>query len=336
MNILASVHLYPPVHNCGAEYVLHHMNKYLISQGHSVKLLLWQANQHRINKAYSWEGVDVFPPDQAIIETLFDWADIVITHLDYTYQTIQLGSIYGKPVVHLIHNTHKYECVADAYRPQFIVYNSKWAEDELRYQHKSIVVHPPCDWRLYDTGEDTEQNEFITLINLDDNKGGGILREIAKRMPDRKFLGVKGSYSHPAEIGQYTDQPSNVTVINNSPDIMPVYRQTRILIMPSKYESWGRTATEAMCSGIPVISSGTPGLRENCGDAGIYVDREDIDGWVKAIKKLDNPKEYKKASAAAKTRSRELDPVKELEDLHSWLNAVRADYRGYVSTYAPL
>jgi glycosyltransferase involved in cell wall biosynthesis len=77
-----------------------------------------------------------------------------------------------------------------------------------------------------------------------------------------------------------------------------------------------------MCSGIPVISSGTPGLRENCGDAGIYVERDDIDGWVKAIKNLD--KEYKKASEKSKARSRELDPVKELELFEEWLKKVQS------------
>ena len=32
--------------------------------------------------------------------------------------------------------------------------------------------------------------------------------------------------------------------------------------MPSDYESWGRTATEAMCSGIPVICSEANGLKK--------------------------------------------------------------------------
>ena len=320
MKILCSIHLYPPKHNCGAEYMLHNINKYLISKGHEVRVLLWQANHYKIDKVYNYEGVDVFPPDQNLTERLLLWADVVFTHLDFTKNTVMLAQVYRRPVVHLIHNTHPYDPIINAERPQFIVYNSEWAKNELGYKHESIVLHPPCDWRQYDTGQDSESNEFITLINIDGNKGGEILKKIAAAMPDRKFLGVKGSYSEPVSTGQITDQPSNVKVIENTPDIMSVYRQTRILIMPSKYESWGRTATEAMCSGIPVISSGTPGLRENCGDAGIYVDRDDIDGWVKAIKKLD--KGYKKASEKAKARSRELDPIKELDEFEKWLRVI--------------
>lgn len=327
MKFLASIHLYPPKHNCGAEYMIHHMNKYLIEQGHEVRVLLWQANHYKIDSVYVYDGVDVFPPDQFMVETLFYWADVVMTHLDYTNQTINLGRIFKKPVMHLIHNHTKYASIENADRPQYIVYNSESAKDILGYNHEGIVVHPPVDYRYYDTKQDTEKNEFITLINLDGNKGGDILMQIAERMPDKKFLGVKGSYSEPASTGQFTKQPPNVKVVDNTPYIMEVYKQTRVLIMPSKFESWGRTATEAMCSGIPVICTKTPGLMENCGKAGNYIeDRDNIDEWVKAIEKLDNEKEYKKASKKAKDRSRELDPENELREFEQWASGIKAKY----------
>jgi glycosyltransferase involved in cell wall biosynthesis len=306
--------------------MLHHINKHLISQGHEVRVLLWQGNHYKIDSVYVYDGIDVFPPDPFMVETLFYWSDVVITHLDYTQQTIGLGKIFKKPVMHLIHNYSEYSSIKIAERPQYIVYNSHAAKEILNYEHESIVVHPPVDYRFYDTRKDSIKNEFITLINLDGNKGGDILRQIAERMPDKKFLGVKGSYSEPASTGQFTNQPSNVKVVDNTPYIMQYYEQTRILVMPSKFESWGRTATEAMCSGIPVISTKTPGLLENCGKSGIYVDRDDIDGWVKAIEKLDDEKEYRKASKKAKDRSRELDPEKELREFELWAREIKNRY----------
>jgi len=124
----------------------------------------------------------------------------------------------------------------------------------------------------------------------------------------------------------------NVEIVQNSPDILSVYKRTRILIMPSYYESFGRTATEAMCSGIPVICTPTPGLKENCSYAGIYCGTEieepergkdqvtlgSVKEWKEAIEKLDNQDEYKKVSLLCKQRSRELDPVKELEGLEQF------------------
>lgn len=328
MNILASVHLYPPEHLCGAEFMLHGINKFMAARGHTVKVLLHQANQYKIDSHYVYDDIDVFPPDQNTIMNLFRWSDVVFTHLDYTAWTINMGAIHQKPVFHLIHNTHTYTHIVDAEKRQHIVYNSEWASKRLAYNHPFFILPPPCDFRVYKTGADPAKSDYITLVNLDHNKGGHILRAIAQAMPDRKFIGVKGSYSEPAKIGQHTDQPSNVEVWEKQQDIRKVYEKTRILIMPSQYESWGRTATEAMASGIPVICTSTPGLLENCGEAGYYIqDRTKIGEWVKAIKRLDDPKIYAQASKKAAKRAVELDPQANLSDLERWMLDRKADYR---------
>ncbi|MFE4971343.1 glycosyltransferase [Kitasatospora sp. NPDC056651] len=50
-----------------------------------------------------------------------------------------------------------------------------------------------------------------------------------------------------------------------------VYARSRVVLMPSSHESWGRVGVEAFASGIPVIAHPTPGLAECLGHAGIYV-----------------------------------------------------------------
>lgn len=320
MTFLWSIHLYPPVHNCGAEYMAHGINKFLITKGHHCRVLLHQANKHKIERVYDYEGVKVYPPVNPV-ETI-KTADVVITHLDYTHHTIKLCKQANRKVVHLVHNDTPYQSIKNAPWVN-VVYNSEWIKEKLNYQNNSFVLTPPCDWRFYDTNKNTEENEYITLINLDWNKGGEVLTKIALAMPDKKFLAVKGSYSYD-ERGQFDRQPSNVTVILNTPDILSVYAKTRVLIMPSLYESWGRTATEAMCSGIPVVCSATPGLVENCGKAGLFVDdRDNIDQWVRWIKRLDDKKFYGHVSKKAKERSRELDPVKKLEEFEYWLTGLK-------------
>jgi glycosyltransferase involved in cell wall biosynthesis len=103
---------------------------------------------------------------------------------------------------------------------------------------------------------------------------------------------------------------------------------TRILVMPSKYESWGMTATEAMCYGIPVISTETLGLKENCGLAGIYIkNRDDIKEWVNAIIKLDEEKNYKSASRKARNRAKEQDSNGELEKFEYWMREMAYKYK---------
>ena len=312
MNILCSIHLYPPAHNCGAEYMLHAIVKHLQARGHNIRVLLHQANHYRIKNNYVFDGIDVFPPNDNVVRGMMQWADAVFTHLDYTRWTIHTAKLFRKPVFHLIHNSHPYPEIIDAEHPQHIVYNSFWLKDLLQYNFSNFVLTPPVDWRIYDTN--TSTGDKITLINLNENKGGKVFHEIAKALPHKSFLGVHGSYDP-----QITQELPNMTYVMNTPDIMQVYRQTRLLLMPSEYESWGRTATEAMCSGIPVICTDTPGLKENCGKAAIYIkDRNNVKEWVKAIEAMDDEKTYSAASKKAKARSRELDPRKALDEFSTW------------------
>jgi glycosyltransferase involved in cell wall biosynthesis len=323
MNIVASIHLYHPNHNCGAEAMMHQVLKSLQEKGHNVRVLLNQANHYKITSNYVFDGVDVFPPNPNVVEGLYNWANVIFTHLDYTRWSIHMAAMHKKPVMHFIHNTHLYPEIADAEKTQYVVYNSQWAKDKLNYKWDNMIMTPPVDWRHYDTKVNTMKSQYVTLINVNENKGGKIFTEIARAMPNKQFLGVLGSYDE-----QVTANLPNLKYISNTVDILDVYKQTRTLLMPSTYESWGRTATEAMCSGIPVISSEAEGLKENCGNAGIYIkNRNDVKEWVEAIAKLDDEKTYFTASKKAKARSREHDPRETLDRFELWLKEKVYSYK---------
>lgn len=314
MRFLWVIHLYPPYHNCGAEYMAHDLNKFLIRKGHDVRVLLRQAPWNKSKQVYEHEGVLVFPANSKA-DVLVRNSDVIMTHLDYTREAIGLARLHKKKCIHFVHNSSPYESIK-ANEWVDVVYNSKWISEELNYPNKSFVLYPPVDPDHYRV---ETSREMITLINLDYNKGGHILKQIAERMPDRKFLGVTGSYSSD-DKGQVIDQPPNVEVVPNTSNILEIYKRTRVLIMPSLYESWGRTATEAMCSGIPAVVSATKGLSENCDYAGLYVhDRDDIDQWVRWIKRLDGKKFYEEAAKKAVKRSLELDPKNQMEDFIAWI-----------------
>lgn len=336
MNILASIHLYPPKHNCGGEYYLHNIFKFLVKRGHRCRVLLHQAGMHNIKTPYVIDGVEVFGGREVQRQDSYSWADVIITHLDYTQYTMVMSWSVKRPLVHLIHNDIPYSSIQNARKGNYIVYNSSWIAKKLNYDHPSFVFTPSVDYNYYNVNDDPFNNEYITMINLDMNKGGHLLREIALRMPDKKFLGVMGSYSSPSDRGQIIEQPGNVKVIPNTKDILSVYRQTRILLMLSLYESWGMTATEAMCNGIPVVCTPTPGLRENCSYAGVYVparefEKIDDDGKIikkadydvspviEELRKLQNEKTYRKVSDLSRERAKELDPENKLFDLENFL-----------------
>jgi glycosyltransferase involved in cell wall biosynthesis len=307
MKILSFVHAYPPIHNCGAEWMLHEINKFFISQGHEVKVLI------EGTKEYDFEGVPV--RDGKEWADSFSWCDCVITHLDKTTKTLDYGKY--RPIIWLMHNTHNYGMLRGM-KNVHVIYNSNAAKVVCEYPfNDSFVLRPPTDIGHYDVNKDAEKNEFITLINLNDNKGANQFHEIAKLMPEKKFLGVKGSYEE-----QILSDLPNVTIIENTSDIREVYKKTRLLLMPSKYESWGRTATEAMANGIPVIANKTFGLEENLSDAGLFCERENINEWIDMIKKLDTKKEYDKQSKKVRARAKQLDSAHSLQEFEKYLHKV--------------
>lgn len=144
--------------------------------------------------------------------------------------------------------------------------------------------------------------QAVTLINLSANKGGHLFWELARRMLTVPFLAVKGAYGQqvfPAEI------PPNVEIVETTNDVREVYARTRLLLMPSEYESYGRCALEAAASGIPTIAHPTPGLQEALGHAGTFCDRKDAGAWESAIRYLLQPRQYARQSARARLRFEE-------------------------------
>ena len=81
-----------------------------------------------------------------------------------------------------------------------------------------------------------------------------------------------------------------------------VYARTRVLLAPSQWEeAWGRVATEAHFSGIPVLGSRQGGLPEAIGPGGVTLpaDAPTAD-WVAALRRMwDDAGHYETLSRAA-------------------------------------
>lgn len=326
MKILFPIHLYLPQHGAGGERYVHNLAVYLISKGHQVRVLLKQAETYGITEIYSFEGVEVFPAHHSE-EWHFLWADIVISHLGYAGWSMHMAKIFKKPYVFIAHNDcfDEYE---DIYMPlptfeTRVIFNSWWIHESVvgklraakpeRIYKEAIVLHPMTDITKWNY--ETNKYGRIALVNCNENKGGKIFSEIVRTMPASEFLAVIGGYDE-----QFIPVADNCLIVPNTPLMQAVYGMASILLVPSKYESWGMVASEAMACGIPVICTRTPGLVENCGEAAIYIkDREDVSEWLKAIKKLDNPKTYEKYSKLARARAMHNDPSKELDALENFL-----------------
>jgi glycosyltransferase involved in cell wall biosynthesis len=89
-------------------------------------------------------------------------------------------------------------------------------------------------------------------------------------------------------------------------DMREVYGRARFVLAPSAWEEpWGRIATEAQVSGIPVLASDRGGLPEAVGPGGILLDPEGpFDRWIEALSALwDDPEVLHRYGEAARLHS---------------------------------
>lgn len=301
MLITAYVHAYVPYHNGGAETTLHELLKAMVARGHEAVVVIKETPYQKPGE-YFVEGVKViFSEDKRTILHYMN-SDVLITHLECSVRATILGQKFHVPVVQLIHNNLDLTKRYVAHRPDLVVYNTDWIKRDFidsGYETRNIVVHPPVIAERYKV----DHGKKVTLVNLFERKGQDVFYALAERMPEYEFLAVKGGYG--AQVERH-DLP-NVEIMDNEFDVRKVYEKTKIILMPSVYESYGRVAVEAAASGIPSIVSDTPGLREALGDSAIYVDRSDLNGWETALRSLLTPRKYGAMSKLALARSEALD-----------------------------
>jgi glycosyltransferase involved in cell wall biosynthesis len=314
------LHLFPPHHNAGAERMVLAMLRDLVEHGHEVDVLLSQRHPE-ITGLYEIGGIRVHPHRDKTDP--FRWvphaADVIVTHLENTPRAAALGESYRIPVVKVVHNTFTATRGQLKKGINLAVYNSEWMAAEFAdLDVESIVVRPPVHVEDYAT----TPGDCITLINLYRPKGVDTFYALAKRMPDQKFLAVRGAYGE--QVIKDLPNVEHVAHIDGDEMRERVYARTKILLVPSEYESWGRVGIEAMASGIPVIAHPTPGLKESLGEAGIFCDRRKTDDWEAAIRGLLKPRAYAAAGKRCKARAAELDPAADLERWRSAMETLAA------------
>jgi hypothetical protein len=282
MNVVFFVHAWAGTHNSGAEWTVQHYAKFLHQKGCSIEVILPENQIYPDGEKFAFIKFITGYYSNEFFLALSN-ADVVFTHLDNTGVAINWARHFKKHLIFLSHNDHDYRIVRARQANISVVYNNKANEKNVGggpYPNPSIVCKPPIF--PDDVKYNRKHGQNVTLINCNENKGGKILVELAKRLPKIKFLGVLGSYGEQIIDDTY----KNLKYVPQTPDIHLIYGKSNIVLMPSDYESYGRVALEAAINRLPVICTPTDGLKECLGAAGLYFDRDDLDGMAKKIEEL--------------------------------------------------
>lgn len=350
--------MWTPIHNAGGETTVHSAMRSMVERGHTVEVICKPSGEEARFDSYVHEGVKVTrPPDSVrhlhsyLVEYIRNYnPDLILTHLDLTFSAMQAALDTGKPLAHFVHNSDQLNFHhVTPLRCQLAIFNSHWIAGAQKWQGPQIVIHPVVEPDRYRCAKGNK----ITLVNPTPGKGEGTFYALSRLMPDYEFLVVKSVY------GEQVFPPSiraenfpNVEFMAHTADIREVFQKTRVVLMPSLYESYGRVAVEAGCAGIPAIVHPTEGLLEALGadgtdwlieftraklknertptperlkggwvsGAGIFCDRDDLQSWQLQIGRLySDDVYYRSRSDAALKLAATLDPESEYDRLEQAL-----------------
>ncbi|MDQ0391443.1 glycosyltransferase [Labrys monachus] len=160
---------------------------------------------------------------------------------------------------------------------------------EARFGIKAHIIPPVFRPERYRTAA---VGRSVTFINPVPVKGVELALSLAELCPEIPFRFVKGWPLSPRELmalKRRVAQLPNVTLMERASDMRPVYSDTRVLLVPSQWqaETWGRVASEAQYSGIPVLASNRGGLPEAVGPGGTILPHDAPAAiWAEALRQL--------------------------------------------------
>jgi glycosyltransferase involved in cell wall biosynthesis len=167
------------------------------------------------------------------------------------------------------------------------------------------TVYPFVDLEDYRV---EEKGEKILHVNPKKEKGIETTLEVAEKMPEKEFI-IAGTTKR-KEIDDRIEELENVEKLGYVEDMKEVYRQSKIVLVPSKWEEpFGRIPIEAGASGIPAIATSKGGLPESVGNQELLVDGES-EHFVGKIREVEE--NYEGYSRKAKENAEEKKQEKQL------------------------
>lgn len=216
--------------------------------------------------------------------------DIIVTQQWATREAKKYVSQYNCKMIIYIHGPGQYEKFFE--RGEFSRLKQNllclWAVSEkeknliMSYDPEVIVLVVPPLSKIHQGDPIRNNSSFITLICSEEyrvNKGFEIISQIANLKKEWLFL-VVGDWNNTS------NWPVNVFHKSAQPDLNNIFSYTKILLCPSEYESYGKTAIEGELYGLPVIATRIPTYSKNLLSAQYVERRDNVEEWISKIENI--------------------------------------------------
>jgi glycosyltransferase involved in cell wall biosynthesis len=224
-------------------------------------------------------------------------ARVVIGQNELSLPGVLAANEIGAVSIVNVHTPPKYgRSIAQGMRyADYAVYNTETAATQWG-EPKALVLHPPISPlpnNLFGEGD------AYTLLSSLANKGVGVVLKLAQQNPNKRFIIVRSPAEPTHGLFDLEEKAAQLPNLELHPRVPPeeVYKyfeQTRILLAPSRYETYGMSAIEAAGYGIPCVHVDTPHVREGIGEAAVLIPPLDSEAAANGIDLIEaNYAEYR-------------------------------------------
>lgn len=329
MTTVALSHGYPPLWNMGGEVSLH--RSMTAVKGERVVLTNTQAEYYidgiRVTQINTPDVLNINANPSPIAEQLKDLnANVIIAQNELSLPAVLAANAMGAVSIVSVHTPPKYgrgirEGVVYA---DYAVYNTETSARQWG-EPNAMVVHPPISPLPEKT---VPTGDAYTVLSSLLNKGVEVVLELAKLYPNKRFIIVRSPAEPTHGISNLEERASKLPNVELHPrvdpkDVYKYFEQTRILLVPSMYETYGMSAIEAAGYGIPTVHVDTPHVREGIGDAAVLVSPLNVVETANGIDLIENNYDSYSLNARARAEWLYSRQEKELEQFSKFISQIK-------------
>lgn len=232
---------------------------------------------------YRWHGVDCHAVAQ---EQLLDLVGGLATsaRLLWTSQedcpTIRAAARW-LPAASYAHSVSEVGLLSAQIDADLVLAPSRFVQDVIhdRLGQRAELLRPPlatapAEWADLDGAA---ARTLLLFVNPIGDKGVELAVELARRFPDEQFVFVESWRAADPDVVL----PPNVELLHRMPTLTALYRQARLLLVPSVIDdACPRVILEAGAHGVPALGSDRGGIPELIADPNNVLPPRDPDVWA--------------------------------------------------------